>query len=137
MNIAIPTFLIGQNDEGQLQFSLYVQFSDGFLAKEYLEIAIEVSMHHFYKLRCISDKNNFSTNLKSLLNFAYYSWESSSTQKLFSGCLPQQHHQYPQLKLRQLQKSLRSLQHLLLLLLLLLLQTSKPLQSYLSQQHHP
>ena len=134
MNIAIPPFLIGQNDEGQLQFSLYVQFSDGFLAKEYLEIAIEVSMHYFYELTCNSDKNNFSTNLKSL--FAYYSWESSSTQKLFSGCLPRQHHQYPQLKLRPLQKSLRSLQHLLLLLLLLL-QTSKPLLSCLSQQHHP
>ena len=53
MNIAIPPFLIGQNDEGQLQFSLYVQFSDGFLAKEYLEIGIEVRvracMTHFYK----------------------------------------------------------------------------------------
>lgn len=45
MNIAIPPFLIGQNDEGQLQFSLYVQFSDGFLAKEYLEIGIEVRVH--------------------------------------------------------------------------------------------
>ena len=52
MNIAIPPFLIGQNDEGQLQFSLYVQFSDGFLAKEYLELAIEVSVYQFlhYKL---------------------------------------------------------------------------------------
>jgi hypothetical protein len=47
MNIAIPPFLIGQNDEGQLQFSLYIQFADGFLAKEFLEIAIEVSILHF------------------------------------------------------------------------------------------
>lgn len=60
MNIAIPTFLIGQNDEGQLQFSLYVQFSDGFLAKEYLELAIEVSMHQFlhYKLTTPVDKHH-------------------------------------------------------------------------------
>ena len=85
-------------------------------------------MHYFYELTCNSDKNNFSTNLNHYLH-TMYSWESNSTQKLFSGCLPRQHHQYPQLKFRPLQ---RSLQHLLLLL-----QTSKPLQSCLSQQHHP
>ena len=45
MNIAIPPFFIGQNDEGQLKFSVYVQFSDGFLAREYLELAVEVSLN--------------------------------------------------------------------------------------------
>lgn len=43
MNIAIPTSLIVQDEEGQLKFTLYVQLSDGFLSKEQLQVAILVS----------------------------------------------------------------------------------------------
>ena len=41
LNVAIPSSLIGQN-EGHLKFTFYVQFSDGFLSKKQLKIAVEV-----------------------------------------------------------------------------------------------
>lgn len=43
MNIAIPTSMVGQDNEGQLRFTLYVQLSDGFLSKEQLQLALIVS----------------------------------------------------------------------------------------------
>ena len=42
MNIAIPLSLIGENEEGQLMFTFYVQFPDGFISKELLELALQV-----------------------------------------------------------------------------------------------
>lgn len=44
MNVAIPVALIGQNNEGQLEFTFYVQLSDGFLSKVHLQQALEVSL---------------------------------------------------------------------------------------------
>lgn len=44
MNVAIPIALIGQNNEGQLEFTFYVQLSDGFLSKVHLQQALEVSL---------------------------------------------------------------------------------------------
>ena len=43
MNIAIPTSMIVQDDEGQLKFTFYVQLSEGFLSKEQLQLALLVS----------------------------------------------------------------------------------------------
>lgn len=43
MNVAIPTSMIGQDDEGKLRFTFYVQLSDGFLSKEQLQLALMVS----------------------------------------------------------------------------------------------
>ena len=44
MNVAIPVALIGANDEGQLEFTFYVQLSDGFLFKGHLQQAVEASI---------------------------------------------------------------------------------------------
>ncbi len=46
MNIAIPPSLIGENDEGQLQFTFYVQLPDGFISKALLELAVKVTVMH-------------------------------------------------------------------------------------------
>lgn len=46
MNVAIPVALIGENDEGQLEFTFYVQLSDGFLSKVHLQQAVEASLVH-------------------------------------------------------------------------------------------
>lgn len=45
MNVAIPVSLIGEDERGQLRFTLYIQLSDGFLSKEHLHSAIQASMH--------------------------------------------------------------------------------------------
>ena len=42
VNIAIPVSLIGQNDDGELMFTFYVQLSDSFLSKENIELAVQV-----------------------------------------------------------------------------------------------
>lgn len=47
-NIAIPTSLILEDNEGQLVFTLYVQLAEGFLSKEQLEPALMVLLN--YKL---------------------------------------------------------------------------------------
>ena len=44
MNVAIPVALIGTNDEGQLEFTFYVQLPDGFLFKGHLQQAVEASI---------------------------------------------------------------------------------------------
>ncbi len=41
-NIALPSSLIFENEEGQLVFTLYIQFGDGFLSIEQLEPALMV-----------------------------------------------------------------------------------------------
>ena len=41
-NIAIPTSLITDNEESQLQFVFYVQNEDGFLSKDDLNMAVQV-----------------------------------------------------------------------------------------------
>ena len=43
-NIAIPTSLIIEDEEGQLQFTTYIQLTDGFLSKKQLELALLVSL---------------------------------------------------------------------------------------------
>ena len=57
MNIAIPTSLIIEDEEGQLQFTTYIQLTDGFLSKKQLELALMV-----YK----SFKHECSIHLKVL-----------------------------------------------------------------------
>ena len=52
-NIAIPTSLITQDDEGQLQFTIYIQVTDGFLAKKQLESALMVT-RSLLDLGCIA-----------------------------------------------------------------------------------
>ena len=44
MNVAIPIALIGENDEGQLQFTFYVQLPEGFLSKVHLQQAVEACL---------------------------------------------------------------------------------------------
>lgn len=41
-NIAIPTSLTSENEEGQLQLVFYIQLEGGFLSKEQLEMAVQV-----------------------------------------------------------------------------------------------
>ena len=42
-NVALPISLVGENTEGQLMFTLYVQIGDMFLSLEQLETAIMVN----------------------------------------------------------------------------------------------
>lgn len=51
MNVAIPVALIGENDEGQLEFTFYVQLRDGFLSKVHLQQAVEASLYRSFSLR--------------------------------------------------------------------------------------
>ena len=44
-NIAIPSSLVRDDDEGQLLFTLYVQLAEGFLSKEQLEPALMASLN--------------------------------------------------------------------------------------------
>ncbi len=41
-NVALPSSLIFEDDEGQLVFTFYVQVGDGFLSKEQLQPALLV-----------------------------------------------------------------------------------------------
>ena len=41
-NIAIPTSLISENENGQLQIVFYVQTEEGFLLGDQLEMAVQV-----------------------------------------------------------------------------------------------
>ena len=41
-NVAIPTSLIYENDQGQLVFTFYVQLSDSFVSKRDLQLAVQV-----------------------------------------------------------------------------------------------
>ena len=43
MNVAIPVALIGDDNEGKLKFTFYVQLPDGFLSKVHLQQAVEAS----------------------------------------------------------------------------------------------
>ena len=49
-NIAIPTSLITEDGEGQLQFTVYIQVADGFLSKKQLEVALMVTLLGLYCL---------------------------------------------------------------------------------------
>ena len=41
-NVAIPTSMIDQDENGQLKFTFYIQTSDGFLLREQIMSAFEV-----------------------------------------------------------------------------------------------
>ena len=43
-NVAIPTSLIDENDQGQLVFTFYVQLSDSFLSRRDLQLAVKVNV---------------------------------------------------------------------------------------------
>ena len=89
MNIAIPVSLIGENERGQLKFTLYVQLPDGFLSREQLELAIQVS----------NKKNDIANNLsfcnyKCLINSKQMN--STKMQVSISPLLLQLHLTQPQ-----------------------------------------
>ena len=43
MNVAIPVSLIGEDELGQLKFTMFIQVSNGYLSKEHLNLAIKAS----------------------------------------------------------------------------------------------
>lgn len=43
MNVAIPVSLIGEDEMGQLKFTVFIQVSNGYLSKEHLNLATQVS----------------------------------------------------------------------------------------------
>lgn len=47
-NVAIPTSIIGENSEGNLEFMIYVQVGEGYLSKNHLQSAIMVYSNTIY-----------------------------------------------------------------------------------------